>query len=191
MGSTTTLSGSWQSPSVRHLIFQNSVLATACLLYPNLPRYSSGMQAGTTPGLNSTLEARARIAISLANVLLFHNGCCTTFAIPMSLWGGVSLRAREKNFVPVPLLLPTSYFLLPICVPFTSYFLLLTCVLLPPHRCSDRSPQLGSCLHSPALSPESDFFICFQEILKIGRLFFYCDITCCKVQFIELVQLFM
>jgi len=50
-----------------------------------LPRYSSGMQAGTTPGLNSTLEARARIAISLANVLLFHNGCCTTFAIPMSL----------------------------------------------------------------------------------------------------------
>ena len=111
MGSTTTLSGSWQSPSVRHLSSQNSVLATACLLYPNLPRYSSGMQAGTTPGLNSTLEARARIAISLANVLLFHNGCCTTFAIPMSLRGGVSLRAREKNFVPVSLLLITSYFL--------------------------------------------------------------------------------
>ena len=186
MGSTTTLSGSWQSPSVRHLISQNSVLATACLLYLNLPRYSSGMQAGTTPGLNSTLEARARIAISLANVLLFHNGCCTTFAIPMSLRGGVSLRARgELRCVPL------SYFLLFTCVLLTSYFLLLTCVLLPPHRCSDRSPQLGSCLHSPALSPESDLFICFQGILKIGRLFFYCDITCCKVQLREVLQLFM
>ena len=48
------------------------------------------------------------------------------------------------------------------CGPLTSHFLLLTCVLLPPHRCSDRSPQLGLCLHSPALSPESDLFSCFQ-----------------------------
>jgi len=135
MGSTTTLSGSWQSPSVRHLILQNSVLATACLLYPNLPRYSSGMQAGTTPGLNSTLEARARIAMSLASVLLFHNGCCTTLAIPMSLRGGVSLRARgELRCVSILLRtsVPLSYFLLLTCVPLTSYFLLPTYHLCPP-----------------------------------------------------------
>ena len=158
MGSTTTLSGSWQSPSVRHLpkLSLDHSLLVISQPAPIFIRHAS--RHNPRSELDFGGEGKDRDIVgqrSLVPQRVLHHLCNPDVSAVRSV------RGELRTCV-----LFTSYFRILTCVPLTSYFLLLTCVLLPPHRCSSRSPQLGSCLHSPALSPESDLFSCFQAILK-------------------------